>query len=381
MTPLAAYLQRRDANEAFNQESQAGELRQAGALQALLEKRREAQQDDALRADLAQSGGDLNSALQAAVSRGNLAGAAKLAPLIEARRRENATPADTRPEILRLQDAAAKFPDGHPLRAQINARITHLGQTSAEKTQPLSALGKLIAERDALPEGHPQRAIYDQAITKFQPGGITVNVAPNAPIIPGKPAQNKVDEGLLDAGMRMQQLTAIERQFRPEFQEIGAKWDAIKLSARDKSGLMPLDVGEKQRLTQFSQFKRNAIDAMNQYIKSVTGAAMTNAEAERILRGLPNTGTGLFDGDSPTEFKAKLDDTMRQVRMAEARLVYIKRNGLNLGDVELDRMPTLMNQRGAEIEGLVRKSNPKMPDDAMKKLVRRNLAQEFGLVE
>ena len=206
-------------------------------------------------------------------------------------------------------------------------------------------------------------------------------MAPNAPIIPGKPAQNKVDEGLLDAGMRMQQLTAIERQFRPEFQEIGAKWDAIKLSARDKSGLMPLDVGEKQRLTQFSQFKRNAIDAMNQYIKSVTGAAMTNAEAERILRGLPNTGTGLFDGDSPTEFKAKLDDTMRQVRMAEARLVYIKRNGLNLGDVELDRMPTLMNQRGAEIEGLVRKSNPKMPDDAMKKLVRRNLAQEFGLVE
>ena len=36
MTPLAAYLQRRDANEAFNQESQAGELRQAGALQAML---------------------------------------------------------------------------------------------------------------------------------------------------------------------------------------------------------------------------------------------------------------------------------------------------------------------------------------------------------
>lgn len=290
---------------------------------------------------------------------------------------------DNRPEFIRLIEMEAGLPDSDPRKKPIQQRIGLL-TTRTDPRVRTSQLGLLVQELNDLKAQNPNDPlikVYEQAITKYQPGGIQVNVNPNDPLIPGKPAQNKIDEGLLDSGMRQQQLSSIERQFRPEFQQLGTRWNALTLSVKDKVGLTDLDPGQKQFLTDFSQYKRNSIDALNQYIKSVTGAAMTNAEAERILRGLPNPGTGLFDGDSPTEFKAKLDDALKQTRLAEARLVYIKRNGMNLADVELSRMPRLMNERGAAIEGAIRKQQPNLPEADVRKLVRRNLAQEFGLVE
>lgn len=52
-------------------------------------------------------------------------------------------------------------PDGKP---RIVARPDAIGQQPAPKSQELSGVGKLIAERDALPAGDPRRAEYDRAI-------------------------------------------------------------------------------------------------------------------------------------------------------------------------------------------------------------------------
>jgi hypothetical protein len=246
----------------------------------------------------------------------------------------------------------------------------------------MSSLGRYRAERDQLPQGHPDRAHYERVIGGYKPGGTEVNVnLPNGPIVPGKTAAAEVDKGLLDSGMRLQQLNAIQSQFKPEYQQLGTRFDALKLSIKDKIGLTDLDPGERQFLTEFSQYKRNSVDSLNSYIRSVTGASMTNQEAERILRGMPNPGTGLMDGDSPTEFKAKMDDAIRQTKAAEARLVYIKRRGLSIGDVSLDDMPRLMNKRGKEVEAQLRKAQPKTSPADIRKQAKRYLATEFGLVE
>lgn len=374
-----AYAARRQMNE----QQPMQELQQASGAMGLMGAIQKQQQEQAFRADLAALGPNPGQEQLTALATKYATPHDVLATHQKSLDRATAAAGrpDNRPEILRLQDAAENMLPTDPRRAPIEARIKMLSERGEHGAPSPSPLGKLIAERDALPQGHPMRAVYDQAITKFQPGGIQVNVHPNAPLIPGKPAQNKVDEGLLDAGLRQQQLSSIERQFKPEYQEIGTKWDALKLDWQNKLGLGTLDPGQQRFLTEFSQFKRNSIDALNQYIKSVTGAAMTNAEAERILRGLPNPGTGLFDGDSPIAFKAKLDDAMKQVRMAEARLVHIKRNGLTLGEVPLERMPNLMNQRGGEIEAAIKRQQPTLKDDEVRKLVKRNLAQEFGLIE
>jgi len=62
-------------------------------------------------------------------------------------------------------------------------------------------------------------------------------------------------------------------------QQAGAAW-------KEKLGVS-LSPREKQDLTNYSAYKRNSINTLNEYIKSITGAAMTDAEAERLLKGLP----------------------------------------------------------------------------------------------
>ena len=254
-----------------------------------------------------------------------------------------------------------------------------------EKPATPSPLGRLMAERDALPPNDPRRADYNRVIAGTQSaGGVNVNVNPNNPIPLGKTAATKVDEGLLDTSKGIMTLSAIEAQFKPEYQNIAprisAEWSAIK----DKLGV-GIDQKDKAFLTEFSAYKRNAINAMNQYIKEITGAAMSEMEAVRILSGMPKVGAGIFDGDSPTEFKAKMDDAMKQTKVALARYEYIKRNGIKLTDdngdptVPLSRMPQIMNDRGNELEANFLKM--RMPPDQVKKRVSAMLAKEFGLVQ
>lgn len=425
---LGGYLQaqeERRKQQAHDLDSQVRQIQLQASATSIADALQKHEQERRVRAALVASNGDPEKALEAVIKEGDLQGAARLTPLakIAAERRQAAetqkglqqlygfeaqqaqnpmvpgpgasvmagsgpAPSQGDPRAMRraqLQQLSLLYPTNAQLQTRIQAELGKLDE--AEKPQaPASPLGRYIADRDRLPAGHPDRPAFDRVIGGYQTGPMQVNVnpsAPNAPLVPGKPAQNKIDEGLLESGTRQQQLVAIERQFKPEYQTIGTRWDALKLSARDKSGLgfLELDPGERRQLTEFSQYKRTSIDALNKIIQSLTGAAMSEAEAQRIIRGFPNPGTGLFDGDSPTEFKAKLDDALKQVRMAEARHVYMKRNGLGLGDVPLERMPQLMNDRGKALEASVRKAQPKSSDADVKKFVRRLLAQEFGLVE
>jgi hypothetical protein len=201
----------------------------------------------------------------------------------------------------------------------------------------------------------------------------------SGPLIPGKEAANKVDAGLLEAGGRMARLTRIEQAFRPEFLQIGTRAGATWSSVKEKLGA---NLGEEDRrnLTEFSRFKQEALANLNDYIKEITGAALSEAEAKRIMAAAPNPGQGMFDGDGPTEFKAKLDNTVRQVKMAEARYAYIKRHGFGIDSVPLERMPTLINQRGSEMETELKAKFPNMNDAERRKVVKGELAREFGLV-
>lgn len=359
-----------------NEQAGLGNLQKMQAVLGLQGAMQEQARRQKLEQAVAQSGGDVKSAMEALIKSGDVAGAAKLAPLVNAGKPKEFAP----PEVVAVQRYLDMLPAGDPRRKPLEARLEHL-TTKQQPATTLSPLGKLIAERDSLPAGHQMRTVYDQAIQNYKPGGVNVDItnAPNALPL-GKPAANKVDEGLLDAGVRQQRLSAIEKQFKPEYQQYAPRLSAGWASLKEKMGV-DIAPEDKQFLAEFSAYKRNAINSLNEYIKSITGAAMSEAEAARILRGMPNPGQGMFDGDSPTEFKAKLDDAIKQTRMAEARLVYIKRKGLQIGDVPLDQMPSLMNQRGRELEGLIKKQNSKLTDGDVRKLVKRNLAQEFGLIE
>lgn len=283
------------------------------------------------------------------------------------------TPSDVG-KLIAERDA---LPPNDPRRATYDSAIRE------KSTGAPSELGRLTAERDALPEGDPKRAIYDRVLAGYKAGRGDTNVSVNTgPMTPGKAAATKVDEGILDVTRNLMQLDTIASQFKPEFQRFQDKIGFGALKVKDST--TGLTNKEKQDLSEYSTYRRNAFNTLNEYIKSITGAAMSNAEADRILKGLPNPGSGMFDGDSPTEFKAKLDDAIRQTKVAVARLAYIKRNGMSLEDgkgnavIPLDRMPTLINDRGKEIEAELRKAG-NADAKAIQKAVRRQLGVEFGL--
>jgi hypothetical protein len=166
-------------------------------------------------------------------------------------------------------------------------------------------------------------------------GGDIINYPPGAVPI-GKEGQNALDRLALSTGDRLAQLDRIESAFKPEYLEQRYKGTQALRATGEKFGLAKLTPAQQQELTSFTTFRQDSVQSLNRYINEVTGAAIGQGEeAERIKAGVPNPGTGMFDGDSPTEFNAKLKNTLRDLRTVEARIQYIKANGLKLSLIHI----------------------------------------------
>lgn len=254
--------------------------------------------------------------------------------------------------------------------------------------------GRIIAQQDAAtgetkPDPRasklldPEELAQQKEIRAAGKTTISNTFTPNA-LQPGKTAQGKIDEGLMESGARQMRLDSIAASYKPEYQTIGTKLGVGWAALKEKGGAN-LSAKDQRSLTEFSQFKADSLNNLSMYIKDITGSAMSIQEAERIRKGMPDAGDGIFDGDSPTQFKSKLDGAIKNVKMAESRLVYLKRNGLSLMGpdgapvVPLERMPAIINGRGKEIEASLIKADPKADKKALQKAVMRQLGQEFGI--
>jgi hypothetical protein len=189
-----------------------------------------------------------------------------------------------------------------------------------------------------------------------------------------KGTKAKIEESVLSSGDALTRLNTIQASYKPEYLSIkfrgGQEWATLK----DK--FVTLKPEEKTQLANFSTYKQNATQNLNQTIKDLTGSAMGVQEAERIISTLPNAGTGLFDGDSPTQFESKLNNAVEQTKYAIARKNYSLNKGLKWENLPLNQMPNVINQRGAAIAQQY-KLDPNKPADL--KTINRQLAAEFGI--
>jgi len=77
----------------------------------------------------------------------------------------------------------------------------------------------------------------------------------------------------------------------------------------------------------FVRIRQTTNTMLNDYVRAMTGAQMSVAEVGRLENAIPIAGTGLFDGDSPTMFRSKLEQFERLTKMARARATYALKNG------------------------------------------------------
>ena len=226
------------------------------------------------------------------------------------------------------------------------------------------------------------KGTYEQYLTdpRFDKSSkTTVNVMPPGAVPLGKEGANKVDTALLDLGQNRLNLQSIAYNFKPEYLKDTFKLKMAVATEAEKKGL-PVSNETKAEIANYSKFTQDAYNGLNAYINLITGAAVGSGEEEaRIRKGVPDP-----QKDSPTEFWTKLNAKMKEGRLYEARLGYIKQNGMKMTDVDVNKIPTLMRQTEAKLKSNNKLFNNKPYNDKdpnHKAIVRSLMSKEFGLME
>lgn len=266
--------------------------------------------------------------------------------------------ADGKISVPEIQQLANSMPEGHPLK--LSAEELSVA-TAGRNLETLRTVGISLAE-DFEPKEQALQAkdnIVD-AEGNFVGIGIMdpksgMKVQTENGLRPLKKGERSVDTSgsLADTGLTKKSLSTLQdklistqatsdsisrsiEKFDSKFLTFGGKAKMGALAMADSAGI-PLSDDMKAELGEFTSFKSNSLGMLNEYIKSITGAAMTNAEAERLRKTMPDP-----ENDSPTEFMSKLENVYDQTLVARQRASYMLENGLTLEQTSLEETRNLI---------------------------------------
>lgn len=193
---------------------------------------------------------------------------------------------------------------------QEQARVDALeGHASDQLTRHLSEIEQLDV---STPEGERRFDSLEKMITKL--------TAPT----PGKTEFDEpfdkvtvrnVDKSLQETVGALDGFLQAELEFKPEYLTMGSKLKSWAYSMAETAGF-GLDAEETQNLKDFARFRQITSASLNAYIKQVTGAQMSAAEAERLKQDVPNKE------DSPSQYLAKLERVIENLSARRDRSLF-----------------------------------------------------------
>jgi len=291
-----------------------------------------------------------------------------------------------------VQGSHAGYMESIKGQADLLAKQAQLAKANQEKTPTTAMAAFLKNNPNATNE---EIAAYQQ--TLFKPSsGTSLEVTPEGAVtfnqgnVPAtKTMQTTIQKDLKVIDNSIGRVKNIIGSYRTDFQTLGTRWQNMWTAGKEKFGLGKKPTGaEKKELADITKFRTESINNINEEIHRLTGAQMSRWEARRITKGLPNPGTGFFDGDSPTEFETKLSLAYQNLLKVKARLLYYQREGtapnkvkklINSGKaITLDEVMKRIDERGAELEAALKTKDPDMKPNDVRKTVEGILAKEFG---
>lgn len=184
----------------------------------------------------------------------------------------------------------------------------------------------------------------------------------------------------------MGRLAQIQRGFDPKFltYENQAKQYGISWLDKFDATRANLPPAELETHARYSAFKRDVTENLNRYIKEITGAAMGVEEAKRIISSMPNME------DAPTQFKAKLDATVRASQLALARQRFLRTNGLNgqpwqgtpedaAREMPLERFGGVIGNDTQKLLQQLKSQHPNAAPEQINGAVRAIIRQKYGI--
>lgn len=203
---------------------------------------------------------------------------------------------------------------------------------------------------------------------------------------PEKKITQNLQEKIVTSTEQYDNLMGILDGFDPSFLTYQGKLSGLLSSLQEKAGI-DLSGDQKKQLRQLKFFERDVNEALNLYIKAITGAQMSEAEAGRLKKAFPNLD------DAPTEFLAKMDSLQKDVLLATARTNYFINNsdiftgydennpyssdGKNLADdLSLRKMEdTILDKT----EQFYQQNKGTMSDPEARKMAMQQSSQFFGI--
>lgn len=119
------------------------------------------------------------------------------------------------------------------------------------------------------------------------------------------------------------QAEELRDSYDPQYLTRLGKFKNMAFSEIEKLDPSLLNKDQREYLAGYTNFATQAYGMVNDYIKSITGAAMSVEEAKRILKAIPN-----IDEMSPTQFVTSLNKVIHQAQLAKARNIYMLENGI-----------------------------------------------------
>jgi hypothetical protein len=199
-------------------------------------------------------------------------------------------------------------------------------------------------------------------------------------IVPiGSAGQNEIDKQFLENTKELQRFSGIKKLFNSEYLTVPARIKAFTLAGKEKLGAT-LNVQDAQFLKDFTKFQTATLQQLNDYIVKITGAAVGQGEeSTRLKSSVPNKD------DSPSVFQSKMELLTKDLKLTQARLYYLKKQGYTnfskgFKDISLDDMPSIMAKREKELtEKYVPKGQTLEQSPQAQLAITRALADEFGL--
>lgn len=215
--------------------------------------------------------------------------------------------------------------------ANVDPMLINAAKQYEQTGQVPPSLMDMSPEELTILKGNKDTANFGKAIEDAQN-------ARNAGVTFSPKTINDLQSDTMAKTQLLSDLRQIDRTFKPEYQTYFTKARMVALRQGDKLGMLTKD--QEQALADFTDYRQYAYTNLNNYIKSITGAAMSIEEAKRITKGMPNPGDNFWDGDTPIEARRKIDNAIEGAELSLARLRYLQNKG---------KMP----RNGAEAEKLL----------------------------
>lgn len=257
-----------------------------------------------------------------------------------------------------------------------------------EKEGAVSPLGRMLKERDLLPEGDPRRKAYDDAIArhgKDPSTNVTIQNMPPGNQPPTKPTTNRLQSDVIDTQSQLGRLQGIKDSYSREFLQASGKvkgsiykiGDYLNLPLEKLPGLSEDD--KKKFLGQRTEFVTRTEQLFNLYRKEITGAAAAIQELDRLKKSMLNVDM------TPMEFEHAYNAFEKELKRTIRLRNKFMRQGFDVrdpesGGKEFDSAMLSGNDddpdaRGAELEASI-SAKTGAKGEALKKAVAKQLEAE-----